>query len=553
MNLVRQLLPVLVLAILCVGCSQVSDRDKTGSEADDATLSSARIFLIGDSTLANKIPERAPETGWGMALADLAKPQLTVENHAVNGRSSKSFYDEGRWQVVLDQLRPGDYLLIQFGHNDQKKQDPTRYTAPRGAYSENLRRYVTETRAKGAIPILATSICRRHFDAQGKLLATHGDYPDAMRQVAEAMNVPLVDLQALTWQSLQDMGPGSSVSLYLHVKPGEYPGYKDGKIDNTHLSPKGALWVARMFVQQLREQGHPLARYFYEGVPEMPEAMPAIKLWPQTPPVEALLPGRERMEDNRVYNVREPEIIPRLAPAASAQGVGVLIFPGGGYHRLAIDKEAVAVADWLNGHGIHAFIVKYRMREFGAPAPLLDAQQALRLVRSHAKEWRLHPNKIGVIGFSAGGHVAASLLTHFDYWPAQIMPGHLNKISARPDFGLLIYPVITMYPPHAHQGSRTALLGENPSEDLLEFYSLETQARADMPPIFLIHGGNDESVPVHNSLAFYQAVHEAGVPVEMVIYNNAPHGIGLLAGYQQASAWPERALEWLESMRIIKD
>jgi acetyl esterase/lipase len=374
-----------------------------------------------------------------------------------------------------------------------------------------------------------------------------------VRQVAAEMDVTLVDLQASTWQSLRDIGPGPSTSLYLHVKPGEYAYYKDGKIDNTHLSPKGALWVAGMFVQQLREQDHPLAQYFYEGVPKMPEEMPAIKIWPRTPPVEALLPGQERLEDNRVYNVREPEIIPRPAPAASARGVGVLVFPGGGYHRLAIDKEAVAVADWLNAHGIHAFIVKYRMREFGAPAPLLDAQQALRLVRSRAEEWRLHPNKIGVIGFSAGGHVAVSLLAHFDYWPAQMATGGLSGISARPDFGMLIYPVITMRAPHAHQGSRIALLGENPSEDLLEFYSLETQTRADMPPVFLVHGSNDESVPVQNSLTFYRAAHEAGVPAEMLIYNNAPHGIGLLAGYQQASAWPERALEWLESIRIIKD
>ncbi len=523
------------------------------TQLPDATSEVTRLYLVGDSTMASKIPERAPETGWGMALADLAKPSLLVENHAVNGRSSKSFYDEGRWQVVLDQLRAGDFVLIQFGHNDQKKADPKRYAAADGAYADNLRRYISEARAKGATPLLATSIVRRHFDDNGQLLHSHAGYPDAVRRVAKQMGVTLVDLQALTWRALEKLGPGPSVSLYLHVKPGEFSYYKDGKIDNTHLSPKGALWVARLFVEQLHEQNHALAKHFDRQVTEMPAQPESLKLWPNTPPVSAKLPGTEQLEDGRVANVREPEIIPFLAPAASARGVGVLIFPGGGYNHLAVAKEGAAVAQWLNAQGIHGFVVKYRMREFGAPAPLLDAQQAMRLVRSQSERWRLNPKKIGVIGFSAGGHVAASLLAHFDYQPPNIDASALDHISARPDFAMLIYPVVTMREPHAHAGSREALLGADPGAEQLGFYSVEEQVRPDMPPVFLVHGSNDQSVPVQNSLALYRAIHEQGVPAEMLIYSNAPHGMGLLAGYEQASEWPSRALEWLKSQRIILD
>jgi len=429
---IRRLAPLVFLLFWMMSCT-TTDSSINDSEADrNKEPEPARLFLIGDSTMSQKIPERAPETGWGMALEDLTTPLLDVENHAVNGRSTKSFRDEGRWQAVLDQLQPGDYVLIQFGHNDEKEKDPTRYAAPWTDYADNLRRYVSEARERGAAPLLATSICRRHFDANGQLENTHGDYPDAVRQVADNMQVTLIDLQKSTCQSLREMGPGPSTSLFLHVKPGEYAYYKDGKIDNTHLSPKGALWVARMAVEQLRGQSHALARYFHKGVPDNLRTGEAVKLWPGIPPVQAKEPGEERIDNNRVYNVREPEIIPRLVPASEATGAGVVVFPGGGYHRLAIDKEAVAVADWLNEQGIHAFIVKYRMKEFGAPAPLLGAQQAVRLVRSRSEDWRLHPEKLGVIGFSAGGHVAASLLVHHDWWPESLPATNLAQYSARP-------------------------------------------------------------------------------------------------------------------------
>ncbi|MBL4826193.1 MAG: rhamnogalacturonan acetylesterase, partial [Spongiibacteraceae bacterium] len=221
-----------------------------------------KLFLLGDSTLANKQTQRYPETGWGMALDELANTSLHIENHAVNGRSSKSFYDEGRWGKIMDQLQAGDYVFIQFGHNDQKIKDPTRYSQADTEYANNLIRYINQTRSKGAIPLLATSICRRSFNENNQLQTTHGDYPEVVRSVAKKMNVALFDLQSSSFEDLKKVGEEKSISWYLHTKPGQYTYYKEGKTDNTHLSPNGARWIAQTWIKQLQQQQHPLMFYF---------------------------------------------------------------------------------------------------------------------------------------------------------------------------------------------------------------------------------------------------------------------------------------------------
>jgi lysophospholipase L1-like esterase len=202
------------------------------------------IYTIGDSTMADKKPEGYPETGWCQVLASYLDESVTVENHARNGRSSKSFVEEGRWQVVLDSLQPGDYVFVQFGHNDQKEYDSTRYTTPFGTYTENLESFVKQSREKGAHPILLTSIVRRKFGDDGQLVDTHGNYPEAARQVAKQMKVPLIDLQKLTEDWLNSLGDEASKEMYLWVLPCD--NYPEGRQDDTHLSEKGAHKIAQM-------------------------------------------------------------------------------------------------------------------------------------------------------------------------------------------------------------------------------------------------------------------------------------------------------------------
>ncbi len=217
------------------------------------------VYMVGDSTMSNKKAEVYPETGWGQVFDQFFNEQVTVHNHAVNGRSTKSFITEGRWQVVLDSLKSGDYVFIQFGHNDQKDQDSTRYTDPYGTYSQNLEKYVQESREKGATPILLTSIVRRKFDESGQLVDTHGEYPEAMRQVAQRMDVPLIDLQQLTAALVQELGDEPSKELYLWTEPTER--YPEGRQDDTHLRVAGALTVAELVAVELTGLPLDLAEY----------------------------------------------------------------------------------------------------------------------------------------------------------------------------------------------------------------------------------------------------------------------------------------------------
>lgn len=208
------------------------------------------IYTIGDSTMANKPAGVYPETGWAQVLSNFFDTSVEVRNRAINGRSTKSFISQGRWKAVTDSLKPGDYVLIQFGHNDQKEMDSSRYTNPYTAYRANLVRFIAETREKGAIPVLLTPIVRRNFNEYGTLVDTHGVYPEVMRSVARDMQVALIDLQLLTEEMVIREGIENSKTLYLHVKPGD-KNYRDGKEDNTHLSEKGAKIVAAMVATQL--------------------------------------------------------------------------------------------------------------------------------------------------------------------------------------------------------------------------------------------------------------------------------------------------------------
>lgn len=223
------------------------------TETDTAAASPLRVYLAGDSTCATKkLDKQNPERGWGHMFQPLFDASVVVENHATNGRSTKSFRDEGRWETIYGKLQPGDYVFIEFGHNDQKIEDPARYASPE-TYAENLRRYVRETREKGATPILLTPIVRRNF-VDGVLTDTHGDYPDAVRRIAAEEEVLLLDMEPLTREWVASMGDEASKSCYMWVRPGVCPLYPDGRSDDTHLNVRGAHVVARMIVGLLREK-----------------------------------------------------------------------------------------------------------------------------------------------------------------------------------------------------------------------------------------------------------------------------------------------------------
>lgn len=220
------------------------------------------LFLIGDSTMSNKDnPKKNPEHGWGQVLPQFFASGIEIQNHAMNGRSSKSFRTEGRWDKVEKQLKKGDFVIIQFGHNDQKLKDSTKFTNPYTQYRANLERYVTETRAKGATPILMTSITRRNFNENGVLVDTHKEYPLVVRLVADAMKVPFVDMQLLTEQMEITAGPEKSKLLHLHFKAGENPYYDKDKLDDTHLSKSGAETVAKLAVNALKPLNTGLEKY----------------------------------------------------------------------------------------------------------------------------------------------------------------------------------------------------------------------------------------------------------------------------------------------------
>lgn len=210
------------------------------------------VYTIGDSTMADKIAGAAPETGWCQALRSFVDSTVCLKNRAANGRSTKSFLAEKRWKAITDSLKRGDFVIIQFGHNDEKIQDTTRYTEPHTSYRQNLARFVRETRDKGATPILCTSIVRRKFE-NGYLVDSHGDYPLVTRQLAAEMNVPLVDLQLLTAGAVTAMGEEDSKKMFLWTPPSEK--YPQGRKDDTHLCREGANLVARLAAQQLRQYG----------------------------------------------------------------------------------------------------------------------------------------------------------------------------------------------------------------------------------------------------------------------------------------------------------
>ncbi|QLE02301.1 alpha/beta hydrolase [Galbibacter sp. BG1] len=256
----------------------------------------------------------------------------------------------------------------------------------------------------------------------------------------------------------------------------------------------------------------------------------------------------------KISNVQKPTLEAYYPAKRYANGKAVIICPGGGYHILAYDWEGTDIAKWYNSKGYAAFVLKYRLPIANTvinknEVPLQDAKRAIQIVRKNAVAWGLKEDGIGVMGFSAGGHLASTLGTHFNQ-DTKIPNDPYKDISARPDFMVLVYPVITMKDSSTHSGSKNALLGENPSEELIKRYSNELQVTPDTPPTFLVHSQDDIGVSVENSLLFYKALKEKNVPSEMHLYPKGGHGFGLALSNDHLKTWPDRLFEWLEFLEV---
>ncbi|MBI5474891.1 MAG: rhamnogalacturonan acetylesterase [Ignavibacteriae bacterium] len=231
------------------------------------------IFLIGDSTVANKPLIGNPERGWGQFLPAFFREGITIENHARNGRSTKSFLSEGRWDAVMHRLQPGDFVLIQFGHNDSKTEDTTRFAAPRTTYRTNLLRFINETRSKQGNPILITPVCRRRFDKDGKFYDVHGEYPDVVRELGREQNVPVIDLTKRSKELFERLGVDESAARFMRADSGFFSALPKGKKDDTHFMSLGASEIAGLVAEEIRSLGLPLTQHLvptaevkFEGV-----------------------------------------------------------------------------------------------------------------------------------------------------------------------------------------------------------------------------------------------------------------------------------------------
>lgn len=312
------------------------------------------------------------------------------------------------------------------------------------------------------------------------------------------------------------------------------------------------LWSAMAGIAMLGAIMSVPARAQAPAAPEKKPATPAqTKPAPPQMPTPQLLwpegaPGAKGDED-----ADKPALWVFLPPAERANGTAVVVCPGGGYAHLAIGHEGKDVAEWFNARGVAAFVLRYRLApKYMHPAPLQDVQRALRTVRSRAEFWKLDPQRVGVMGFSAGGHLASTAATHFDKGRSEDSDP-IEHVSCRPDFAILCYPVIAFGTEFVHRGSQKNLLGDDPDPKLVELLANHKQVTADTPPTFLFHTNADAGVVPENSVLFYLALRQAKVPAELHIYEQGKHGVGLAADDPILSTWSARLADWLKAHGLL--
>jgi acetyl esterase/lipase len=278
----------------------------------------------------------------------------------------------------------------------------------------------------------------------------------------------------------------------------------------------------------------------------------SLKVWPNgAPDSNGMTKPEETFEGRRVRNVSEAEMYVYLPKIGVNTGAAVVICPGGGYMIEAMDHEGYEMAEWLAAQGVAGIVLKYRLPYGHHEIPLKDAQRAMRIVRQKAKEWGINPSKIGIAGSSAGGHLASTAGTRFDLGkPDSIDP--IEKFSCRPDFMLLLYPVITFNEEFGHMGSRNNLIGAGNKWELVERYSNELQVTAQTPPTFLILADDDKGVPSRNSIEFYMALKKHKIPAEMHIFRDGGHGFGMTKKNLPVDQWPTLFAQWMKAQGITK-
>lgn len=284
------------------------------------------------------------------------------------------------------------------------------------------------------------------------------------------------------------------------------------------------------------------------------DSVQELLLWPADHPANAgNEPAFSGTPEWMERITRSPAITPFIPEPDKRGGAAVVICPGGGYAGLAMEKEGLEVARWMQARGVAGVVLRYRCGggKNQQPVPLQDAQRAIRLVRSHAAEWGVDPERVGILGFSAGGHLASTAATMFDDGDPNAADA-VDKLSSRPVFAVLVYPVISMKDGVTHAGSRQNLLGRDAGDDLVERWSSDRQITDKTPPTFLVHASDDTAVPVKNSLLFYEALVAHKVPAELHVYEIGGHGFGMLRGDRPADHWPELLEPWLKSHGVIK-
>lgn len=281
-------------------------------------------------------------------------------------------------------------------------------------------------------------------------------------------------------------------------------------------------------------------------------AQKVINLWPNGAPGNNECPQPEETFNGKMVRfVSEPTLTIYLPEKEKNTGVSIVICPGGGYGIEAMDHEGYQYAEFLQKRGIAGIVLKYRLPYGHHEIPLADVQHAIRTVRYNGSEWGIAPDKIGISGFSAGGHLASTAATHFDKGKTD-SADPVEKVSCRPDFAALVYPVITFNEQWGHMGSRENLMGKNHDLKLIRYFSNELQVTAETPPTFLVLADDDKSVPPRNSIEFYSALKEKGIPAELHIFSEGGHGFGMNKMGKPHDQWPQLLLDWLKAGKILK-
>lgn len=512
-----------------------------------------QIVLLGDSTTEGSIPRRMVPQGphleeviRGQLATHKDLPPTNVINLGQNGDTLRRLLDSGRYEKEASKLSGVDYILIRYGLNDVNRRENFDENFPKDYHELIARLKADHPHAQviimTVIPYGAEAICQRintqNFavakDAGLTLFDIYPRYSEELKHGENMLNYRRYPLDKIPENQREFVKPfvvdgnpptvevmDNCLDAHFRDLPGWF-GDRHPNLAGYHvIGDETAKFLA------------PLIRAkFAAGAAAEPQK---VGLWNGNAPT-----GDGKTEDCEVWLT--------LYRPAKPNGTAVVICPGGGYGGHAIQPEGHGIAKWLNQSGVTGVVLEYRLPAGRHSVPMLDAQRAIRTVRSRAQVWGINPARIGIIGFSAGGHLASTAATHFDAGQPQ-STDPIEQASSRPDFAILVYPVITMGKT-THSGSRTNLLGPNPTDEFIELYSNEKQVTDQTPPTFLAHAIDDGPVPPDNSRLFFKALQAHKVPSKYLELPDGGHGLN---GYKGPSwdAWQTQSLDWLRELKLM--